>query len=106
MSLGCLKSHYRVKHQLTKVPDILDHVVEARYHRCLICRQIVLCDKLTLLSHLTYRHKMKYAKYAKEHVLKKGGIVFPTFTDYQRNHDVLDFANASNNDKEQRKQHQ
>ncbi len=96
MSLNSLTRHYKVKHQLAKVPDILDHVVEARYHRCGICNTIVLCDNSLLLYHLMNRHKMKLSKYKKEHVLKKGAIVFPTFLDYQRNHDAFDFANNRN----------
>ncbi len=88
MSYNALVKHSKNKHGLKSLNQ-LDWAAEVRYHKCHICDRIVLCDNAILSSHLKRCHKTKLDRYMKDFVLKRGGKVFPTFRDYQRDQDVF-----------------
>ncbi len=92
MSFNCLRAHYKKEHKNEKLSyrNMENYIMEARYHQCLICCQIVLCDIYFLTQHLCSAHKMKYSQYTKDNVLSNGGKVFPTFKGYLLNGCVLD----------------
>ncbi len=58
------------------------HVSVARYHTCLICPKVILCDQYFLRPHLRYCHKMSLSKY--ETIFRKnGGEILPSFTQWR-----------------------
>ncbi len=90
-SYHAFTSHHRkVHHVKSFIHDIQNVVTEARYHKCLICAKIVFCDNLFVAQHLIYAHKIKLSEYNNNFVIKSGGIVVPTYQDYDRNSQVFD----------------
>ncbi len=92
MSYGNYIFHCKTKHTL-KIGSysLLNvNIVEARYHRCHICSNILLCDNKILSKHLSSRHKSTLNNYTKEYVLKNGCKVYPSFREYKNNISVFD----------------
>ncbi len=88
MSYHNLRHHYK-KHEMSNVSYNVKLVVEARYHKCIICQKIVLCDNHILKNHLCKGHKINLSEYMENYVRKSGNKVFPTFKDYCLNNDVF-----------------
>ncbi len=88
-SFNQLRKHCKTKHSQKYLPYDRNLVVEARYHKCYICHKQVLCDNTFLIKHITSGHKVPMAQYIKNHVLKSKNKVFPTFSDYRSNNNVL-----------------
>ncbi len=89
-SYHTLLTHCKAKHNSKHLTYDKEYVVEARYHQCHICSDLVLCDNYFVQRHLKKSHKMKISNYTKEFVLKNGSIVFPTFPDFLCNNDVFE----------------
>ncbi len=93
MSYYGLNKHLNRLHKSNIIKSDKSHfhnVVEARYHECNICSRIILCDYGILNIHTKKFHKISVAQYAKDHVLKKGGQVYPTFRDFCMNPQVFE----------------
>ncbi len=90
LSYGCLRDHYKRRHKRSHCPHKKQLLLEARYHKCLICKSIVLCDNSVLQAHIGGVHKMNFFEYQTNYVLKNGGRVFPTFREYLNNRQVFD----------------
>ncbi len=94
MSFGNFSCHLRREHNCKTALYKQENVVEARYHKCLMCARIVLCDNHILRGHLK-GHKTNYAQYVKNYVVKVGGKVFPTFQEYRRDRTVFEMLKAT-----------
>ncbi len=57
-SYAALLGHCKAKHNLKHLLYDKKHVVQARYHQCHICSDLVLCDNYFVQWHLKKRHKM------------------------------------------------
>ncbi len=82
-SFSTLSIHLNKEHRQEALYDP-SMVVEARYHKCLICSMIILCDRSLLFKHLRNRHRLKLAKYEKV-LIRHGGEVLPSFIQYYKN---------------------
>ncbi len=80
--------HLRDRHNKKHVTYDTETVLEARYHRCLICAKVILCDNSVLAMHLV-KHKMKLPIYVAKHVEKNGGRAFPNYQEYFVNNKVF-----------------
>ncbi len=90
MSFGSLQKHCYNVHQKGNFSYKKELVMEARYHQCLICETIILCDRSVIYKHLNYSHKINLEQYNKSYVIKSGGRVFPTFREYLNNWQVFE----------------
>ncbi len=91
LSYTYLLKHFKESHHLKHVSYDKRCLAEARYHKCHICANSVLCDNTVLRSHLVHSHKkLKLSQYIKDYVLKNGNKVFPTFRDYFYDRQVFD----------------
>ncbi len=88
-SYRCFKNHYQKEHKLKKKMCFKSQLDEAYYHRCHICSVILLCDNHIVGRHANKKHNMKFDEYCK-HVVKNGGKVYPTFSDYKVNNQVFE----------------
>ncbi len=96
MSFSCLLKHRRASHQSKNCKYDKHEVQEARYHKCLICARIILCDNQILRAHVSQKHRVSFQKYKQEYVLKNGGKVFPSLNEYFINECVLNIVQGSN----------
>ncbi len=90
MSYSGLIRHCRKKHNINYVSLSMEHVQEARYHKCLICSTILLCDNHFLTRHVDSAHKMKLGDYKDKYVLRNGGRALPTTEQFRHNRQVFD----------------
>ncbi len=81
---------------MKKISNMLDQVVEARYHKCYICDRVVLCDMFFLRINFRNNHKINLKQYANEYVLKNGSQVIPTLNDFMMNYDVFETMKQNN----------
>ncbi len=93
MSFGSFRSHLLKKHNCKSWSYKPECVVEARYHKCLICAKTILCDNHILRSHLI-NHKTNLKQYVNNYVVQHGGKVFPTFQDFRRDSTVFEMLKA------------
>ncbi len=91
MSYSFLRRHSVLQHNMNHV-KVTDKrvVVEARYHRCHICRCVILCDNRVLSNHVLNKHHITLLEYQRHHVIKNGARVFPTLQDYKNNSNVFE----------------
>ncbi len=69
-------------------------VKEARYHKCHVCGEILLCDNVFIRIHTQKSHKLSIKQYLKDYVLKSGYRDFPTLKDYMANTKVFEATNG------------
>ncbi len=83
--------HLRKKHNCKTFRKALKNIsIEARYHKCHICKKNVLCDKTLINGHVSRNHKINYEEYKINHVLKNGGRALPTLKEFKQNRQVFD----------------
>ncbi len=103
MPFSMFSRHCKTKHNMKKHSAYnAAHVVEARYHKCCICSEIVLCDNIFVKRHVMTSHKLSVSKYVSDYVVKNGGIVLPSFTDFRKDNKVFEplFADKDKKDNE------
>ncbi len=90
MSYPFLLKHFKESHPQKHVSNDKGYIIQARYHKCHICANLVLCDNAVITTHLARSHKLKMSQYIKDYVLKNGNKVYPTFRDYCCDRQVFD----------------
>ncbi len=88
-SYGALYIHSRADHDFTKI-SFERNVVEARYHRCSICKMCIACDNEFVYRHVKWKHNLCLKQYSKDYVLKRGNKVFPTWKEYKYDNQVFE----------------
>ncbi len=89
MPFNVLKRHNSSTHYAKTSNYSKESVEEARYHRCHICRKILICDNEFIYIHVKRAHNLTLTMYQTQYVLKSGHLVFPTYLEYLRNKQVL-----------------
>ncbi len=97
MSYSCLVRHYKIKHKSKHNYCFKKNVSLARYHRCQICAEIVLCDYTFIKYHVQRRHQISITEYSKKYILRNGFKIYPTFPVYLKNNQVFSSFNSEKN---------
>jgi hypothetical protein len=82
-----VKKHYDRFHPPTSLDFNKDFLLEARYHKCILCSKIVLCDVHAFISHLKDHQKIPFKSYVKL-VEMTGGRYLPCMS--ETNHKTVE----------------
>ncbi len=85
-----LYAHQREEHGENLTMQLKQHIMNARYHKCIICNKSVLCDNYLVGGHVYTFHKMRLNEYIKKIVIRNGHRNFPTFRAYKENQGVFE----------------